>query len=190
VISPDLLRHYFDSALAYLAYIATGSPHHQESWSLVHARVRLTTQQHALVSSFTRRVNVLTLSGMWCGDCAQQVPMLDHIARANPGVLHTRYLDRDQAKDLAERVRICGGLRVPTVLFMNEDFEFLSLYGDKSLNRLRAIARRSLGAACEVPGAPMEQDEAALTMQDWVEEFERAHLIARLSPRLRERHGD
>jgi hypothetical protein len=116
--------------------------------------------------------------------------MLDHIARANPRVLQVRFVDRDEHKEVAEQVRICGGLRVPTVLFFSEDFEFLSLYGDKSLARLRAIAQRSLGAACAVPGAPVAGEEVAATFQDWVSEFERAHLTARLSPKLRQRHGD
>ncbi|MFO0832710.1 MAG: thioredoxin family protein [Phycisphaerales bacterium] len=190
MLTPDSLRSTFASALPYSAYLATGSPDQQKAWSAFHARVSLTAGQRALIQSFTREVNILASSGTWCGDCVQQMPMLDHIASANPGVLHLRFIDRDQHKHIAEQVRICGGLRVPTVLFLNEDFEFLSLYGDKSLSRLRAIAARSLGASCAVPGAPVAGDEIAATLQDWVDECERAHLTARLSPRLRERHAD
>ncbi len=149
----------------------------------------LTDEQRDVLCGFTRSLNVICLSGMWCGDCAAQGPMIAAIADAAPCV-DLRWLDRDQHTDLAERVRICGGLRVPTVIFMNEDFEFLSILGDRTLSRYRAIAARALGAACALPTARLPDDEFAATVQDWANEFERAHLIARLSPKLRAKHGD
>lgn len=190
MLTPDLLRSTFAAGLAYDQYVKTGTPDQQASWSKVHQRVVLTQDHQLLLKSFTRRVHLLVTSGMWCGDCAHQVPMLDHIARATAGKLELRLVDRDQHKQLADLVKICGGNRVPTAIFANEDFEFLSIYGDKSLARLRAIAQRSLGASCLIPTASLHADEAADTLADWVSECERAHLIARLSPRLRERHND
>jgi len=76
------------------------------------------------------------------------------------------------------------------VVFMNEDFEFVGLAGDRTLSRYRALAARMLGASCPLPGAPVPEDEIAATLQDWVEEFERAQLLLRLSGKLRQRHGD
>ncbi|HEX2836496.1 MAG TPA: thioredoxin family protein [Phycisphaerales bacterium] len=190
MLTPSLAHSSFSAGLEYAAYAATGNADQQASWRAFHQKVALTPAQRDLLASFTRRVNVLAISGVWCGDCVQQMPMLDHIARANTQALHVRFVDRDEHKEVADQVRICGGLRVPTVLFFNEDFEFLSLYGDKSLARLRAIAQRSLGAACAVPSAPVGGEEVGATLQDWVNEFERAHLTARLSPKLRQRHGD
>ncbi|MBZ0171555.1 MAG: hypothetical protein K8E66_04175, partial [Phycisphaerales bacterium] len=76
------------------------------------------------------------------------------------------------------------------VLFLNEDFDFLSLYGDRSLSRYRALAARQLGASCPLPGAPVDGAEARATCQDWLNELERVHLLCRLSPKLRARHGD
>lgn len=116
--------------------------------------------------------------------------MLDHIAHANPEAIRLRLVDRDQHADLARQVMICGGLRVPTALFLNEDFEFVALAGDQVLARFRAKAQAKLGAACPLPGAPVPADEIAATLQDWVDEVERAHLLCRLSPKLRQRHGD
>ena len=83
-------------------------------------------------------------------------------------MIDLRWLDRDAHADLSEQVRICGGLRVPTVIFANEDFEFLSLLGDRTLTRYRAIAARALGASCPLPGARVADDELAATLQDWL----------------------
>jgi thioredoxin-like negative regulator of GroEL len=190
MLTPASLQAVFNAGLSYDAYVSTGTADQQASWRAFHAKVQLTGGQRELLAGMSRRVNILVVSGTWCGDCVQQVPMLDHIARANPATLQLRLVDRDEQKALSDAVRICGGNRVPTVLFLNEDFEFLSLYGDKSLSRLRAQAQKALGASCTVPGAPLPADEIAATLADWTQEVERAHLIARLSPRLRQRHGD
>lgn len=189
MLAPDYTQRKFCAALQYSEYVSSGRPDQRDTWAAHHERVRLTDGQRALIGSFTREINVLVSSGIWCGDCAVQVPMLDHIAAANPRV-HLRILDRDEHSDLAERIMICGGLRVPTVLFLNEDFEFLSVHGDKSLARMRARAARLENAHCDLPAAASAQDEMAATLDDWVRELELAHLIARLSPKLRQRHGD
>jgi hypothetical protein len=115
--------------------------------------------------------------------------MLDHIAKGTPQI-DLRILDRDEHLDLAEQISICGGLRVPTVLFLNEDFEFVAIHGDKSLSRLRAKANKALGAFCALPNAAATVDETEATLADWVREFEYAHLLVRLSPKLRALHSD
>lgn len=188
------LKEAFDAGLAYDNYLATGTPGQQGDWREFEHRARaeasLTTDQRSLLSDFTRRINVLVISGMWCGDCAQQCPLLAMIAERAEHLIDLRFVDRDAQAQLAEQVKICGGLRVPTVLFLNEDFEFVALAGDKSLSRLRALAKRNLGAVCPLPGAPVPSDEIASTLADWLNDFERVHLLLRLSPKLRQRHGD
>lgn len=189
MLSTQLLRGVFDRGLSYDRYVAGGTPDQRESWSRVYSRLALTPAQREFVASFKRTMPVLVTSGLWCGDCSAQCPMLARIAEANP-CIELRFVDRDREKELAEHVRICGGLRVPTVIFMNEDFEFVALRGDKSLSRLRAIAARQIGAACAVPWAETPPDEAAATLADWLGDFEQTQLILRLSPRLRDRHED
>jgi hypothetical protein len=190
MLNPDRLRRAFEEGLAYRAYVATGTPDQRDRWSSVEGSIALTPAQRTLIGSFTRRINVVTLSGLWCGDCATQCPMLAAIEAANPRSIGLRFLDRDAHLDLAEQVRICGGLRVPTVLFANEDFDCVAILGDKTLSRLRAVAARKLGPACPLPGAPVPPEETAATLQDWVNEFERIHLLLRLSTKLRARYAD
>ncbi|MCK6476900.1 MAG: thioredoxin family protein [Phycisphaerales bacterium] len=191
MMTPSLLKASFDVGLPYGRYVETGTPAQQANWNRFRDQVPdLSDQQRKLVASFSRRMPVLVISGTWCGDCVQQCPMLERIAEANREAIDLRFVDRDEHKDLADRVMICGGHRVPTVIFMNEEFEFVSLLGDRTLARYRAIAARQLGASCPYPGAPVPADEIAATMQDWLNEFERAALLLRLSPKLRQKHGD
>lgn len=190
MLTPDIVKAKFDKALPYEQYLATGKPGEQDNWKAFDARVTITPAQRTLLASFTRRVNILMVSGTWCGDCVQQVPMLAHIERANPDKVKLRLVDRDQHMDLAEPLKLCGGLRVPVGLLLNEDFDVLALIGDRTLSRYRAMAARQLGPSCPLPGAPVPADEIAATLQDWVNQVEWAHLMCRLSTKLRQRHGD
>lgn len=188
--APALLHAKFDSALDYPAYLATAKPHELPNWTRFSERFSLTPAHRTLLGSFSRRINALCISGTWCGDCVQQVPFFHAIAQAAPDSVRLRVLDRGQHADLADQLQICGGRRVPILLLLNEDFDLLALLGDRSLSRYRAMAAKQLGASCPLPGAPIPADEIAATLADWVNEFERVHLMLRLSTKMRQRYGD
>lgn len=184
------LQRKHDAGLPYDRYVRSGRPEQADNWRRVYEQVQLTAVQRQLVQSFTRKLNVIALSGIWCGDCVQQLPLLAHLAQANPACIDLRFLDRDEHADLQQQVRINGGNRVPVVLFLAEDYELCGWYGDRTLSRYRAVAARQLGPSCPLPGAPVPTHELEAALGDWLNEFERVHLMLRLSPRLRQRHGD
>jgi len=190
MLTPEFLKSKFEAGLSYREYLETGKAEHRANWDAFFERVALTGPQRELIGGFTRTMPVLVSSGIWCGDCVQQLPMLEHIERANPRAIQIRYLDRDEHADLAQRVMVCGGLRVPMVILMNEDFDLCALCGDRTLARYRAMANKRLGPSCPLPGAPVPEDEIAATLADWVASFERVHLMLRLSTKLRARHAD
>lgn len=195
VLTADFLRAHFESAKRYDDYVATGAPDKQQAWAKVYDAAELSGAQNELLGGFTREMKVLVSSGVWCGDCVQQVPFLERIARATPErngshLVDVRYADRDEHADLAAQLKICGGMRVPVAVIMAEDFEPCSVFGDRTLTRYRAMAARQLGASCQLPGAPVDGDELKGTLQDWLDEIERVQLMLRLSTRLRQKHGD
>jgi len=192
-IAPGLNRRFlsakFVAGLSWADYLATGKPAQQESWKATYDQVALSDAQRKLLADFKRDMHVICLSGIWCGDCVQQGPLLQRIAEGSERITLV-WLDRDQHKDLSDLVQINQGARVPTVLFLSEDDEFAGLYGDRTLTRYRAIADSQLGPFCPLPGAPVPKDQLLATMQDWLNEFERLQLMLRLSPRLRQKHSD
>jgi thiol-disulfide isomerase/thioredoxin len=190
MLTPAFFREKFEAGLPYDRYVQAGRPDQQFNWNRQHGAVSLTPEQKQFLAGFRRRMNVLVTSGLWCGDCAAQVPILAHIARASR-VIEVRIVDRDEHSDLSDQIRICGGLRVPTVVFLNEDYEFMAILGDQTLSRLRSRgARLGEGASCQLPGARQPGDLLVAMAADWVAEFERVQLLLRLSPKLRDRHRD
>jgi thiol-disulfide isomerase/thioredoxin len=184
------LSDKFASALPYADYVKTGTDEQQRRWQQVYVATKLSDPQIQLVAGFTRKMNVLIVSGIWCGDCVQQCPLLQKIAETNPNKIDLRLVDRDAQKDLAQQLRINAGDRVPVALFLAEDFEFCSAFGDRTIHRYRALAAKQLGPSCPIAIAAPDQGELTETLGDWLDEFERIHLLLRLSPRMRKKHGD
>lgn len=185
----DFLNRWPDG-LPYAEFLARhGTDEQRRRWDAVHGQTRLTSEQTQLLRSFRRQMLVPVLAGTWCGDCVQQGPILDHIAAANP-LIEIRFFDRDTHADMADAVRICGGRRVPTVVFLSEEGVFCGLLGDRTLTKYRELITTLDGAAC--PTGLVGPNSATQTgvIQDWIGEFERVQAMLRLSPRLREKHGD
>jgi thiol-disulfide isomerase/thioredoxin len=189
-MNAEFLSRKFDSALDYNRYLASGTDEQRRRWQQVYDATKLTDQQSQLAGSFTRRMNLLVVSGIWCGDCVQQVPLMQRIAEANVSKIELRIVDRDVNSDLRDQVQMNAGHRVPVVIFMAEDFELCGIYGERTLARYRAIAKRQLGAACQTGIVPPDQNEMNATLGEWLNEIERIQLMLRLSPRLRQKHGD
>jgi len=184
------LKQKFDQALSFEQFIALGEPDgHHHQWHERHGRLELNDQEQSLVVGFTRDMNVLCLTGTWCGDCALQGAAMQRIAEANPRI-HLRYLLRtEEHADLIVPNPINGGFRVPITWFMAEDFEPVSRIGDRTLSRYRAMARKVLGEQSNVLTPPPD-DPVREVLHEVLDEFERVHLLLRTSARLREKHGD
>jgi hypothetical protein len=161
----------------------------KQRWRQVHEQVRLTGAQRQLLAGFRRTMNVLCLAGAWCGDCINQCPIFEHFAAAAPGI-QVRYLDRDEHADAQRELQINGGNRVPVVVFFGEDGYEVARYGERTLSKYREMLREQAGDSCPtglvLPGDPL----LVQVTQEWLDEFERVQWLLRLSPRLRQLHGD
>ncbi|MDP7006392.1 MAG: thioredoxin family protein [Phycisphaerales bacterium] len=187
-LTKEYLQHWFELGTTYETYLERAGDR-ATPWHDVGNKVKLSNSQRDLLSNFVRKMNVIVISGVWCGDCSAQGPILSAIESESPEI-SIRWLDRDEAIELSDKVKINAGNRVPTVIFMAEDFESVTVFGDKTLSRYRSIASRQLGSACDLPGIDIPTNELNETIQDWMNEFERIQLLLRLSGRLRNKHGD
>ena len=184
------LQRKFEEGEAFDAFVARASGEHNTSaWLQRYELLELSDEQRALVEGFGREMRILCVTGPWCGDCALQGAALARIAEANPERVGLRFLNRNEHAELIVKMPICGGFRVPVTIFCAEDFEIVSRFGDRTLSRYRAIARKALGPEANVV-APAPQDPVREVLREMLDEVERVQLVLRLSTRLREKHGD
>lgn len=177
----------FSEGLDYSKFLEQyADPGQKNRWAGVYAEVKLTEAQQQLLESFSRDMKVLVVAGAWCGDCVNQCPIFEHFAAANSKI-QIRYFDRDDHTDLSTDLSLCGGQRVPSVLFLSEDNHVCGRFGDRTLAKYRQMASTLTGAAC-----PTGIGDTLLktVTQEWLDEFERIQWMLRTSGRLREKHGD
>ena len=139
ITNAEAMEKVFEQGAGYSDYVASGTPEQQQRWEQMAKQVSLTEPQKALLAGFVREMKVLVVSGIWCGDCVEQCPLFAAIADGSDKV-DLRFVDRDEQEELADQVTICGGKRVPVVIFMAEDYHLCSVYGDRPFNRYRKMA--------------------------------------------------
>jgi thiol-disulfide isomerase/thioredoxin len=185
----DLWQQAWEAAHDWTAYLNRGDPKYSERWLAAYERTALTAQQTALLAGFTRRIHLLVLSGIWCGDCVRQGPIFRRLAEAAP-TLRLRFAERDECGELADVLRVNGAKKVPVALFLSEDFFEVARFGDRTLSVYRAKAQREVGAACATGLVPADAEALAAEVGEWVDLVERVHLVLRTAPLLRERYRD
>jgi thiol-disulfide isomerase/thioredoxin len=185
----QMWKKYFDMALDYDSFVKQGKPEEIQLWKDREERTpELTEEQKNRVKGYNRELNVLMYAGNWCGDCSRQAPMLVRIAQIAGDKVRVKLIEREVSKELQDELRIVGGLRVPMVVFLTEDFWEVGRFGERLLHVYRTKAAREIGRGVDEgvlsPGALVKE------MSDWIDIFERILLMVRLSPPLRKRHGD
>ena len=185
----EFFNRYFAKALKYQDYLATGEKVHQDRWNEHYQAVRLESDQQALAQSFTRRLNILFMSGIWCGDCVRQGPIVTRIAEAND-LIDLRFIDNKENPELAEELRLNGASKVPVAVFLSEDFFELGRFGDRHLAIYRSKLAAELGPACSTGITVPDENVLQQDLQDWLDLVECYQAMLRLAPLLRQRYGD
>src|ERR1700687_4913264 len=184
------LSDKFASGFSYDRYLQTGTEEQRRRWTQVYEAAHLTDAQKQLVGGFVREMKILIFSGIWCGDCVQQCPLIYRIAETNSAKIDLRFVERPKESELPPELRINAGSRVPVVIFLSEDNEWCAPAGDRTINRYRALAQARLGPLCPTGIVAPEKGELDATLGDWLHEVERAQLMLRLTPRLRQKYQD
>lgn len=185
----EFYRACFSEALAFPDYLKTANETQRKRWDAFYELAQPGDSQLKLVSTFTRKMHILILSGIWCGDCMRQLPFIHKLYSAN-SLIDLKFIDNQKIPELRDSLKIQGGARVPVVLFLSEDFYEVARFGDRTLAAYRNKANRELGPACEAGVVLPTSEELLEDNSEWMDQIERAQLILRLSPMLRERYGD
>jgi len=180
----------YSRALDYHDFLARyGTDAHRERWLGMYDRVALTPAHRELLAGFPRQMHLLCLAGTWCGDCVREGAILQQIAEASPRI-GLRFLDREDTPDLTRALALNGGLRIPVVVFLSEDYAECARYGERTLATYRKMAAEKLGPNCPTGIVPPGEEYLGTVAAEWIDEIERVQLMLRLSPRLRAVHGD
>ena len=189
----------FERALPYEQYLQRyGTTEQQERWRALYDKVALLPEQKSLLAGFRRKMHVLCMAGVWCGDCVNACPIFQHFAMASP-MIDLRFIHRVQKFDpsagdpetlVANELSICGAPRVPVLVFLSEDWFECERFGERTLATYRQKAAHLQGASCPTGLFAPPQDLLAANIAEWLGHFERIELMLLTSPRLMNLHGE
>jgi len=114
--------------------------------------------------------------------------MFKKLAEVAGDDVELRFIDREASQELKDEVRILGATRVPIVIFLTEDYWEIAREGDRLLNIYRAKASRDVGRKFD--GGILSPRAVQAELDEWLDLFERAIIMAKLAPPLRRRHND
>jgi len=157
-MNADLIQTKHAAGLEWPDYLASMTDDQRAAWQKVYDQIQLTDKQKQVLGSYVREMQVVALSGAWCGDCVRQGPMFQKIAEASNGKIKLKWCDRDEHMDLQEQVMVCGGKRVPVVVFA----------ACPPSSRRRSSVSTSISVAmCSSPdrSCPLRQRSPILTMK-------------------------
>lgn len=85
----------------------------------------------AAAKNLKRKVIWLIITEGWCGDAAQNIPVIEKIA-AQSGNIETRYILRDENPDLMGRFLTNGARSIPKLIALDsETFQVLGTWGSR-----------------------------------------------------------
>lgn len=135
--------------------------------------IGLDTATAAVISGLEANMIWLVITEGWCGDAAQNIPVIEKVAAAINGV-STRYILRDEYPELMDQFLTNGARSIPILIAMDaRTYEVLGTWGS------RPRAAQEYFLALKAQG--LEKPEINEKMQRWYNEDMGRSLQAELS---------
>lgn len=147
-----LLQQHFAEGMTYEEYVALGDrllaegktsgTNHSEAMigytkmnmhriHRIDKSLKVNVELKELVAKIDRPLSVLIITELWCGDAAQNIPIVNGILGANPNVT-IRLTWRDEDPQLIEHYLTNGGKSIPkVVIFDPATMEELAVWGPR-----------------------------------------------------------
>lgn len=114
------------------------------------------------VKAVERKMVWLTITEGWCGDAAQNIPLIEKIASENSNI-EMRYVLRDENLDLMDKYLTNNALSIPKLIcFDAETFEELGMWGPRPRNAMNYFY--------EMKKASLEKPQMMENLQRWYNE--------------------
>jgi hypothetical protein len=146
------MKNYIEKAMSFEQYIAlidkllaegkTTGENQSENYvyfgKLNRQRMKRLEKTIKLDETFVEKIKAvnrpliwLTLTEGWCGDAAQNIPVIEKIAAENP-LIKTRYLLRDENSELMDKYLTNGGKAIPILICLDgETLQELGKWGSR-----------------------------------------------------------
>lgn len=122
--------------------------------------VRVNESLKAQARAANRKMIWLIITEGWCGDAAQNIPVIEQIAAENPEHIETRYVLRDENLELTDAYLTNGARSIPKLIALDaETFEELGTWGPRP--------QAAMDYFYELKNQKMEKPQIMENIQRW-----------------------
>lgn len=187
------LQEYFNKGISYEEYMAafehaveskrTSGPIqteeliHYTELNLVRSRrvfkhSKLLPELVDALQRFTRKINIICFTEIWCGDSSQILPVVELIARESPNI-QIKYLFRDENLPLVDMYLTNGGRGIPKYILLDEAGNEMATWGPRPANAQQLVMDLK---ATQTPYEEMKEtvqrwynaDKTISLQQEWI----------------------
>ncbi len=101
--------------------------------------IQLTEETIAKIKDVKEPQTWLVLTEGWCGDAAQNIPVIHKIAAENPNI-NLKLVLRDENLELMDAFLTNGGRSIPKLIALNEEKEVINTWGPRPTTATQMVA--------------------------------------------------
>ena len=101
--------------------------------------VQLTEETLAKIKDVKEPQTWLVLTEGWCGDAAQNIPVINKIASENPNI-NLKLVLRDENLELMDAFLTNGGRSIPKLIALNKESEVINTWGPRPTEATQMVA--------------------------------------------------
>lgn len=129
MLTEEFVLSYAQDPETYLSEI---SEKYKGKWEKKINQVEFNQGQIDFLESNQLLINIVIFSAEWCPDCQASVPVPIKMAE-HSDYINVKIIDKDKhGEEVLEDYKTNGGKRVPLILFLNEDYQELSRWIERS----------------------------------------------------------
>ena len=100
--------------------------------------VKLTEETLAKIKDVKEPQTWLVLTEGWCGDAAQNLPVINKIAEENPNI-NLKLVLRDENLELMDEFLTNGGRSIPKLIALNKENEVINTWGPRPTTATKMV---------------------------------------------------
>lgn len=100
--------------------------------------VKLTEETLAKIKDVKEPQTWLVLTEGWCGDAAQNLPVINKIAEENPNI-NLKLVLRDENLELMDEFLTNGGRSIPKLIALNKENEVINTWGPRPITATKMV---------------------------------------------------
>ena len=94
-------------------------------------QIVLTPELATLAARIEKPIKWLVITEFWCGDAAQSLALLQHVAQASEGKIELKLAFRDENPELMNAFLTNGSKSIPKVIQLNDRLEVIGTWGPR-----------------------------------------------------------